>query len=297
MIAISALMSAVTLAAYFDNSLYKVLFGDTDRSRGFFKHPNQFGMVLAVVAPVAIMTMLSSHRARLWRFCSVVLILIGLIASGSKTNLIIFGVAGLVSLIISPFLEQDVRRCVRQACRNLGVALVFGMAAIATLYELNPRALLLLDRFFSGTEELQSIASRELIWEYSWDQFRQNPIIGQGAGQMIDVYGNGDLVPHSHNVILDYMRMLGVPGLFAIAGLLFIIVCINVSTLMQALRSRTAYPIDRAVTIGLCMGGLAYVMSNMLSDSFGPSTSPFFWLVTYLALFMRGTLDPVRVSS
>ncbi len=64
MIAISALMSAVTLAAYFDNSLYKVLFGDTDRSRGFFKHPNQFGMVLAVVAPVAIMTMLSSHRAR-----------------------------------------------------------------------------------------------------------------------------------------------------------------------------------------------------------------------------------------
>jgi O-antigen ligase len=168
-------------------------------------------------------------------------------------------------------------------------------AGFFALVTFNPRAVRILTQFFSEDDEVKSLLSRKAIWDFSFEQFYRYPFFGQGAGQMINLdFGDGP-VPHSHNVIIDYMRMLGVPGLVVCLIFLMAAIIALSSTILLAYRARHADHTSRMMTVGLALGGLAYIAANMSSDSFGPSTSPFFWVVTYLALFMRTVL--VREST
>ena len=45
------------------------------------------------------------------------------------------------------------------------------------------------------------------------------------------------------------------------------------------------------LSLGLSLSCLSYAAANMSSDSFGPSTSPFFWVFTYLAFASRNLLQ------
>ncbi|NIX78082.1 O-antigen ligase family protein [Microvirga terricola] len=287
---LASVISALSFVAYFNSTLFAILFADRDRSNGFFKHANQYGMVLSTVAPVGLALALSSQR-RLWWLAITAATAFGFIAAGSKTNLLIFAASSSLLLLFAPLLEEEAARSVFNFFRNLGIGIGVAIIGFASLISFNPRAVRLLTQFFSDEAEVKSLLSRKALWDYSFEQFYNNPIFGQGAGQMLNVdFGDGP-VPHSHNVIIDYMRMLGVPGLAVCLIFLTAAIIVLCSTIMLAYRAKNASHSDRMMAVGLALGGLAYIAANMSSDSFGPSTSPFFWLVTYLALFMRTVLS------
>jgi O-antigen ligase len=168
--------------------------------------------------------------------------------------------------------------------------LVAGGVALLNLF--NPRALRLMLAFLEQDSELHSLVSRSQLWQYSFDQFMITPIRGQGAGQPIMIFYRSQPVPHSHNVLLDYLRTLGAPGCAGLLVILATAVGTSVAMTIAALRARGAEPKHRILSIGLGVGCLSYIAANMSSDSMGPSTSPFFWLVLFLGLAARPLLRP-----
>ncbi len=156
--------------------------------------------------------------------------------------------------------------------------------ALVILQSLNPRAYRLLMTQVSGGEA-HSMVSRERLWTISIDLGLAHPFTGVGAGQPI-----GDIAPHSHNLFIEYFRTLGVPGVGLITIMVLLIVIFLVSavvpTLMGHGESRHA-TVTNVMLLGSAVCVWNYLVANQMSDSFGPSTAPFFWIPLALLIAYR----------
>ena len=275
---------------FFEPNLNEIIYRGSDRAAGFFKNPNQLGMAISTLLPVTIGFFVVQRQYRvLWGSCAS-LFLIGLVLSGSKANLLLSAMTtGIMILAAMHILHTGPRRA-RSILLGLGIYVFFVASGFVLLNALNPRAIVILDKFFSPDAEVQSLQSRAVLWRYSIEQFMADPIFGQGAGQPLDLPDTGRRVAHSHNVILDYVRTLGLPGLFGFLIIAFTAVFLSFGTMRMALAAKAAAPHARVVAMGLAVGGLAYLAANVASNSMGPSTSPFFWIVFFLCLASRRLL-------
>jgi O-antigen ligase len=285
-----AVSSAVSLLAFEVDGLRDLIFRGTDRAAGFFKNPNQFGMAISTTLP-AVMALLLAERERRWfRVGCVILMLLGLVVSGSKTNLLLVWATLLATLCGYAWISHTGARRIAVLALSTFGSLAFAGLGVLALSLFNPRALGIMLGFFSGDGEVDSLMTRSFLWTYSIEQFLADPILGQGAGQRIDIFYRAEDVSHSHNVLLDYMRTLGIPGLFGVALMIGTVVLVCLLSIERALRQTGGSPAARLLCLGLSLNCLSYVAANMSSDSFGPSTSPFFWLFAYLAFASRGLM-------
>ena len=290
-----ALTCVVSLMAYEIAPLRHMIFGSTDRAAGFFKNPNQFGIAISTTLPGVLALILGTRRRRRRRILVAALLVLGLAASGSKTNLLLAWATMLAMLFAHAIVTRRGAARVRLILVYLACAVGIASLGIAALSVLNPRALLILERFFSPEGEVESLATRSLLWAYSFDQVRADPFFGEGAGQNIDIFYRAADVSHSHNMLLDYMRTLGIPGLTGIAVMIGTVACMSVASMWTALFLRRGHVFGRLACFGASLASLSYIASNMTSDSFGPSTSPFFWFFTFLALAARKLMPADRV--
>lgn len=288
-----AATSALSLLGYEIDGLRDIIFGDTDRAAGFFKNPNQFGMAISTTVPAVMALFVAERERRRFRAVCLVLMLLGLVASGSKTNFLLAWVSILAVLCGHAWIAHTgARRYGMLALSVLGSVGFAGLGVVALSF-FNPRALAIMLDFFGGDGEVDSLLTRSFLWVYSLDQFLADPILGQGAGQRIDIFYRAADVSHSHNVLLDYMRTLGVPGLLGVSLMIGTVVIVSLLTIGRALRAASGPPAARLLCLGLALNCLCYVAANMSSDSFGPSTSPFFWLFAYLTFAARNLMRPL----
>lgn len=285
-----AASSLLSFFAYFNSGLQEVIFRGSDRSSGFFKNPNQFGMAISTMVPVLTALILSSPHLRRLRVLCWALLILGLIACGSKTNLIISMTTILIVLLSFSFVAfTGAKRAIMAVLSIVGtVALVGGGGVLLMMF--NPRTLRLMLTFLSQDKELASLVSRDQLWRNSIQQFVADPVLGQGAGQPINIFVQNEFVPHSHNVLLDYLRTLGAPGFFTMLVLLGAAAYLCGLTLIAGFRAQGCNVENRMLCIGLTISATAYMTANMSSDSMGPSTSPFFWLVLFLSFAARRLL-------
>lgn len=280
----------VSFFGYYEPHLRAIIFMDSDRASGFFKNPNQFGMVLSTLFPVATAFLLVDRRKRpLWLVCWL-LLLLGLVACGSKTNLLISSLNLVLMLCAYSFVAYTGAKRVLMIALSIVATLLLVLGGALLLSLFNPRALRIMLTFLSQDGEVASLVSRDQLWKYSFQQFLLDPVTGQGAGQPINIFFREESVPHSHNVLLDYLRTLGAPGFLMMLTVLGTAACLSVMTLARAVRATGAARGHRVLCIGLAVGVLSYIAANMSSDSMGPSTSPFFWLLLFLGLAARGLL-------
>ncbi len=291
-----AATAAVSLLAYEVGGLHEIIFRGTDRAAGFFKNPNQFGMAISTAIPAVLALMLSEQRRRPLRVVYLILMLLGLVASGSKTNFLLAWASILVVVSCYSWIYNTGSRRVGMMVMSVAGNLVFAGLGIFALTLLNPRALAIMMEFFGGDGEVDSLLTRSYLWTYSLDQFLIDPVFGQGAGQRLDIFYREADVSHSHNVLLDYMRTLGAPGLFAVSVMIGTVVIVCLQTTGRALHSGRGAPADRMICLGLSLSCLSYVAANMSSDSFGPSTSPFFWIFAYLSFAARSLMRPLPAA-
>jgi O-antigen ligase len=283
-----AFTSFMSFIAYYEPHLRQIVFMGTDRAAGFFKNPNQFGIAISTVLPVAVAIFLGQPGRRpAWAVC-LGLLLFGLIASGSKTNLMLSWITFVLMLCMFSFVAFKGPKRIYMVGLSIVAAVLLVLGGAILLSQFNPRALRLLTTFLEQDEEVKSLIGRQVLWQYSFDQFMADPIRGEGAGQLISV--GRHQAPHSHNVFLDYLRTLGAPGFFGLLIILVTATLMSVATATEALRARAASPRHRILCLGLAIGCLSYIAANMSSDSMGPSTSPFFWLVLFLGLSSRSLL-------
>ncbi|MER9140268.1 O-antigen ligase family protein [Mesorhizobium sp. M0830] len=288
LVAIDRIVMAMIIMSVATSCLVAIGLGDArfaDRAEGYFKHSNQLGIALSAALPLVAAKLISSRTHRVLLLGCIIAVLLGLVKSGSKTNFVL-GVAGLGAFfgIYSFYL---VRR------KQSPVAVIAGMvtapilleASLVALQYLNPRAYNLLALQLSGGEA-HSVISRQRLWSISIDLGLSHPFMGVGAGQWV-----GDIAPHSHNLFIDAFRTLGVPGV----GLMSVMVLVVVTYVVSAVLS-TLFDKDRGdhsteinvMVLGTSVSVFNYIAANQMSDSFGPSTAPFFWLPLALLIFYRG---------
>ena len=260
-----------------------ILVAGYDRSSGLFKNPNQYGMVLAMGVPFAV-ALYFRCGSRAWALLLGGSAFVGLVLAASKTNLAL-GVLLLLATTSYMLLSRGRIRTLLVALPLMSSVALFGGMALLELF--NPRAAAIIADLVvgSGVGESATVVQRMDMWLHSLDELRRSPLFGQGTGQLIDT--TTQVHSHSHNMFIDLARTTGIPGLAG--ALLFVLVScwLAVRTLLRL--ARLPAPLLQASTgapavIGACFAIFSYVASNQMSDSFGPSTSVFFWLCVGLVL-------------
>jgi O-antigen ligase len=260
-----------------------------DRMPGFFKHPNQLGVVVAMASIYFLCCALASGFRSMAFNAGALISLAGLFVSGSKTNLVAVGGLALVAVILLARLKRDPRLAILGVFRDYAVVGVLVALAIPILAIVNVRASTVLGSIFGGDEEIGeygTVLARQDLWAESWETFKASPLFGAGAGQRFP-----SIVEHSHNIFFDALRTTGFPGFILILTFIVIILRYIVSA-MSAGRQLAAIPTSpmsdpqsRGPFVGSLMAMLSYLLSNQMSDSFGPSTLPFFYLFLGLSTF------------
>ncbi|MDX8442176.1 O-antigen ligase family protein [Mesorhizobium australafricanum] len=286
--AIDRIVTVMIIMSVVTSCLVSIGLGDArfaDRSEGYFKHSNQLGIALSAGLPLVAAMLVASRRYRILLLGCLLVVLLGLVKSGSKTNFVV-GVAGL-GVFFGLYSVYLVRR--RQApvsiLAGVAIAPVLLGTSLLALRSLNPRAYELLSTQASGGET-HSMISRSRLWSISIDLGLAHPFIGVGAGQTV-----GDIAPHSHNLFIDYFRTLGVPGVALITIIVVLVTAYLIGAVLSALSGDDASEESRktnVMVLGSAVAVLNYIVANQMSDSFGPSTAPFFWLPLALLMFYRG---------
>lgn len=282
-------VSLLSIAGALYEPLAVRIFNGTDRAHGTFKNPNQFGMVISTIGPVAAGLALSvGGRIRLLSILSLVAMLVALQLSGSKANLLFTGAGLAMFAILAVILRfRGVERLFFGSI-TLAALLALGVAGASILEVLNPRAAALLSAFFNPELTVPSIQSRQFLWQESLRIFNENAWLGEGAGQPLLSDQSGKTISHSHNLFLDYARTMGAAGLVLAVILIGTIVIILVTTLLGELFRASGDNTYQLLLVGSALGAGNYLAANQFSESFGPSTSPLFWLVLFLFSAVRG---------
>jgi O-antigen ligase len=281
------LTGIVVIVATFEPSLRSLVYEvGKDRSRGFFKNENQFGIAISTVLPMALGMLFSNRGSRMfWVFC-IAILLLSLQLSGSKANLLIMGLTLPTILVLFAFVSYDGMKRIGMIALTIGGCLFFGALAIFILSVLNPRALYILTNVVVEGETTGSLLSRAEVWEQSLRDLNENPLLGVGAGQ--PVLG----LTHSHNLLLEYARTLGAPGLVFMSAMVIVILVTCGLTILRAILYKRAPLGDRRLCIALMFAPVAYLAANFSSDSLGPTTSPFLFSALFLGLAARSLLRP-----
>lgn len=257
--------------------------GYGDRYPGFFKHPNQLGPVASMASLFFFCQILTTSARRLaFPLIGLVIAVYAIFLSGSKTNLISFTALCFAAVPLLAFQRSDARQAITEVYRNISIAIGAIALGIIVLPLINARAYNVIDSIFVGDEEVNqygSVVARAGLWQESWSMALAHPLTGVGAGQLMS-----DGTEHSHNVFMDAVRTTGFPGL----GITIAFICAVLWYFFGAYgaarrlscdsRSRLSQDDARGAFIGSLMALISYLVSNQMSDSFGPSTIPFFYM-------------------
>jgi len=295
--AVDRIVTAMIIMSVITSCLVTVGLGGArfaDRAEGYFKHSNQLGIALSAGLPLVAARLTVSRKYRILLVGCLVAVLLGLVKSGSKTNFVV-GVVGL-GIFFGLYSVFLIRRKKNPISIIVGMVAspVLLLASLRALEHLNPRAYGLLFVQLSGGDA-HSMISRQRLWSMSIDLGIEHPFLGVGAGQWI-----GDIAPHSHNLFIDYFRTLGVPGLALVTVIALLVMAYLVSAVFCTLfgnddRSEDATEVN-VMVLGTSVSVWNYLVANQMSDSFGPSTAPFFWLPLALLIFYRGMQRSLQTS-
>ncbi len=168
----------------------------------FYLHPNYLGTLAAVVAMLCIYRFYTNEAHRLKYILSGVCCLVCIVLTGSMFAYIEMTVSALIFLI---------------CCKKWRSLIIFSVciivAAIAVYFipELIPR----LDQA-DGT-----IYNRFIVWDASFEIFKQSPLFGQGVLAYRNAYftsggsiGGVDMyyTSHAHNILIDSLINFGIIG-------------------------------------------------------------------------------------
>lgn len=282
---ISLVMSCVLIGA---SMFIQVGYNFGDRTAGFFKHPNQLGIVAAMLFVYFFSASLTRRFRALAYNIAALICLAALFMSGSKTNLVAAMLSASLAVVFRAFLLSDSRKAIVSIVTNYLIVLIVILVAATVLFTVNPRAANVLFTIFSGEVEVNqygTVEARGGLWEDSWQDFLGSPIVGVGAGQLMR-----DGTPHSHNIFIDSLRTTGLAGFILTLVFHVLVVVYIISTIRRAgAEARTpGRPLDdlanQGVLVGCIAGMVNYLIANEMSDSFGPSTLPFFYLLLAFTL-------------
>ncbi|WP_454295828.1 O-antigen ligase family protein [Salana multivorans] len=180
------------------------------RPWGTATHPIEYGVLLAMLLPLALHLGFTARRSNvLLRWAPTLLISAPLAVSSSRSAYL----AALVGVVVC---------ALGWSWRQRAVALVFGCAGVVGLAVVIPRLLRSVLGMFANVDSDPSIASRTDSFAVAWQFFMQHPFLGRGLGTFLPKYRIFD---NEYLLLLVSTGLLGLLafvtlGVVALAGLL-----------------------------------------------------------------------------
>jgi len=260
------------------------------RFLAFFEKPNQLGVVVMAVWPLAIALLLNARTAILRLLCTIMLLVLAtaIFMSGTKTALALGFVSAALIWLYHGSRSGSLDKTLFKLCVILcGIA----FAVPSTLWVLSWASPDFFRRVNSiltyGMWEFPSMQTRDMVWKESIQIGLDHPLLGEGAGTRVYRYA------HSHNMFLDYFRGMGVFGLAAAVVLVLSAVSRSANFLLSTLPKGQVDRASDTIVAGMYLGAIFYLIGNQLSDSFSPTTAFLFWIMYLGAYFTAPPLSPV----
>lgn len=252
------------------------------RFLGFFENPNQLGIMIVAVWPMAIALLLNARTART-RLVSVACFLVlagAILMSGTKTALALCFASGALIWIYHSSRSGTLGATLFKMAFATGMIVLAVPALLWLLSWASPSFFVRVENILTnGVWAFPSMQARDAIWENSLQIALANPLLGAGAGT--EVYGYA----HSHNMLLDYFRGMGVFGLTAGVVLILSVLSRGVGFLLSTWHKREVDRASDTIVAGMYLGAIFHLIANQLSDSFSPTTAFLFWMMYFGAFF------------
>jgi O-antigen ligase len=261
------------------------------RFLAFFENPNQLGIVLLAVWPPAVAILLSARSvpARLTALASVVVLASAIFMSGTKTALALGFAAGALVWLYHASRSGSLGKTMLNVLIVGGLLVLAVPAALWVLSWASPAFFKRVDDILThGVWQFQSMKTRSVLWSESIRVGLDHPLLGHGAGTMVLDRA------HSHNMVLDYFRAMGVFALVAVSALILGVAGRVVSFLVSTGRKGKVERGPDTIVAGLYIGALFDLIGNQLSDSFSPTTSFLFWMM-YFGAYLTALHSAVAV--
>jgi O-antigen ligase len=184
---------------------------NVSRLQGFSGHPNSYGQQAAIFITLAIIAGRAGILAKRTSAGLLLLGLVAILASGSRTNL----AAALVAWLIIEVRNSPLRHVVVILGLTTAAALLF-VAATGGLTEIDTVV-----RSFSRTGaegEIFTLTGRTEIWAAAWELIVDKPLFGWGYNGIEDVIartvgaGFEGTAVNAHNMLLQSLASLGFAG-------------------------------------------------------------------------------------
>ena len=249
----------------------------TRRLRSVYGSPNNVGLFLGRVFPIALAcALLGAGRRRAWYGFALIPIVAAIVLSQSR-GAIFLGVPAAILAI-------GLLAGGRWVWAAIGTLVVGALAAIPFLNSPRIQALL-------GGEGTQVF--RIALWRSALNMIREHPILGVGPDNFLYAYRDRYMLPeawqesflsHPHNVALDFAARLGLMGLGAFMWVQIAFWRVAYSVLREARRSLI---IDRrALIIGLMASMIDFLMHGLVDAAYFVVDLAFVFMLT-LALVQR----------
>ena len=251
------------------------------RFLGFFENPNQLGIMLVGVWPLAIALLLRARtvQARLTSAIPVLILAASILMSGTKTALALSFVSGTLMWLYHSSRSGTLAATLVRLTITLSAVALAVPGILWVLSWASPAFFARVDSILTnGVWAFPSMQARGAIWQTSLQIGLANPLFGVGAGT--SVYGYA----HSHNMLLDYFRGMGVLALGAAIVLILSAVSRGANFLLSTWHKREVDRASDTIVAGMYVGAIFHLLANQLSDSFSPTTAFLFWMM-YLGAF------------
>jgi len=193
---------------------------------GFLGDGNDFALAQNVVLPWAI-ALIPVTSSRFWRWLLIYSVAIGALAVGCTFSR--GGFLGLLALVVAFYIHWIVRT--QRYVFGVFTALIGVTLLLAALFAFAPEDFL--DRMTSikDYEEDESARGRLDAWQAGFRMFSDRPFFGVGAGAFNDAYGKKYKPTNAvaanwreaHSVYIQVMGEMGLFGLLAVFGLVFVL--------------------------------------------------------------------------
>ena len=251
--------------------------------RGVYDYKNTFGSMMIIGSLALYLLPIKTERQKLYRWAGLILLLVMILLSTSKTSLVIYFLLIFILGFYSKFRWQG-----RITVVILDLAILI-LACVATLVIGNWVALL------TGLGKDPTLTGRTILWSYILMRLGERPLLGYGRGSFWSPqaeYGKeagravsaGFVAPHSHNGFLDIALDVGYIGL-----LLFLIIYFRAFFLAL----KRAYATRNSENLWP-LAFLIFLAMNNVTESYLLRISNIYWVLFLIVVLSVNPKPPVN---
>lgn len=215
-----------------------------------------FGINLGIISIIS--RFCASSKKDKKDYIKLFILIIALFSCGKRTLLII----PIFIFIVILFLNDS-----KKFAGNIIKYFLIGTIALSVLSNFVPTVNTLLDRFLNVTTD-SSYNGRTNYWNYSFQMYKENPMLGKG----INTYptylkNNGNLkVYHAHNIYIQFLGEIGILGFLIFVFSFFSILIITITFYRRNYRSLTEKQ-KYIVNYSICMQ-LLFTIYGLTGNTF-----------------------------